>query len=349
MSLTFTLLERDLIPDPLIRLGIRQRCARVLREEGASDNAAAREARKQRLIDVLRAGPLAIATDEANEQHYELPTSFFQHVLGRHLKYSSAYWPEGVDDLDAAERAMLDLYFERAQLADGQRILELGCGWGSMTLAMAERLPQASITGVSNSATQRTHILAEAEARGLSNVEIITCDMNDLGVSQPLDGTFDRVVSIEMFEHMRNYRTLFERISGWLADDGRLFVHIFCHKDIAYPFEVRDENDWMARYFFTGGMMPSADLLPRMADAMEIEERWMVNGAHYQKTAEAWLANMDAQRAVVMPILEGTYGSVERRRWWVYWRVFFLACAELFGFRSGEEWQVAHYRFRRRA
>ena len=240
---------------------------------------------------------------------------------------------------------MLALYGERAQLADGQRILELGCGWGSLTLWMAERFPNARITGVSNSRTQREHILGQAAARGLGNVEIITTDVNRLALPE---GAFDRVVSIEMFEHMRNYRTLLGNIARWLAPGGQLFVHIFVHRHLMYPFEVEGEDNWMGRYFFTGGLMPSADTLLHFQEALALEERWLVPGTHYERTANHWLANQDANADEVLRVLASCYGERDAARWAQRWRMFWMACAELFGYRNGAEWLVAHYRFRRR-
>ena len=239
---------------------------------------------------------------------------------------------------------MLELSSRRARLEDGQDVLELGCGWGSMTLYMAERYPASRILGVSNSASQRRFILERSAARGLTNVEILTCDVNRL----ELDRRFDRVVSIEMFEHVRNYERLFSRVASWMRPRAELFVHVFCHRHVAYPFEDRGDGDWMARHFFTGGLMPSADLFEHFREAVEIEESWLVPGVHYARTSEAWLANMDHHREDLWPILERTYGTDQVRRFWVYWRVFFMACAELFGFRHGQEWMVAHQRFRRR-
>lgn len=335
--------ERGWIPDPLLRLGIRRLCAQRLRDERAGSGEAAWQ-RFRDLLATLRASPLAIETQAANEQHYEVPARFFELCLGRRLKYSSAYYPRGDESLDDAEDAMLALYAERAALADDQRILELGCGWGSLTLWMAAQFPHARITAVSNSRGQRAHIEHQAAQRGLGNIEIVTCDVNAL----QLDRRFDRVVSIEMFEHMRNYRGLLRNIAGWLDDDGRLFVHIFCHRELMYPFETDGDDNWMGRHFFTGGLMPAADTLLHFQDDLVLREQWRLSGSHYAKTANHWLQNQDRHRDEVLQVLAQIHGKAGAAIAAQRWRMFWMACAELFGYRDGNEWLVAHYLFGKR-
>jgi cyclopropane-fatty-acyl-phospholipid synthase len=347
-SLAMHLLERDLVPDFLIRHRIRSLLAARLREEDQLDPERQQQ-RLRALIHSLTRSPVAVETAAANQQHYEVPTEFYTRVLGKHLKYSSAYFPHphaSPTGLDSAEARMLALTCERARLADGERILELGCGWGSLSLWMAANYPRARITAVSNSNTQRLHIEQQAAARGLRNLDVITCDVNLLVL--PPGAPFDRVVSVEMFEHMRNYRALLQRVASWMAPAATLFIHIFTHREFAYPFEVRDESDWMARHFFTGGIMPSDDLLLYFQDDVVLREHWQVPGWHYRLTSEAWLRNMDRNRATLMPILARTYGDAHALRWWVYWRVFFMSCAELWGYAGGREWLVSHYLFEKR-
>ena len=344
MSSPIDLCERGLLPDALVRAGIRRLCERRLEQEGLRDPARA-DARFRELLDELRCSPIAIETAAANAQHYEVPTRFFQMCLGARLKYSSCFYATGKESLDEAESAMLALYGERAELADGQRILELGCGWGSLTLWMAEHYPNARITAVSNSATQRAHIEAACALRGWTHVRVLTRDVNALELDA---GAFDRCVSVEMFEHMRNYQSLLGRIAGWLAPGGKLFVHIFCHRSLMYPFETSATDDWMGKNFFTGGLMPSADTLLHFQHALELQQRWLLPGTHYQRTADHWLANQDAHRDEVLTVLAQAHGASEAALWAQRWRMFWMACAELFGYRDGSEWLVAHYRFGKR-
>ncbi len=343
MSAGQFLLEKGCVPDGLVRIGIRGLLKDKLKEERRLEKTAGAR-RKSDLVGFLRSSPIAVNTQDANAQHYELPTEFFRLVMGRHMKYSCGIWNEGTADLDTAERDMLELTVRRAEVADGQRILELGCGWGSLTLYLAEKFPASRITGVSNSSTQKEYILREARSRGLDNVRIITADMNDFTI----DEQFDRVVSVEMFEHMRNYGRLFEKIAGFLDDGGKLFVHIFAHRKFAYLYEERDPHDWIGRYFFTGGLMPSEDLFTFFQEYFSIERQWRVPGHHYQKTAEAWLKNTDRNKARILPILRETYGPDQFKTWWIYWRVFFMSCAELWGYQKGTEWVVCHYLFTKR-
>jgi cyclopropane-fatty-acyl-phospholipid synthase len=334
--------ERGILPDWLIRRGIRALLRRRLVQEHARDPE--RQSNRYReLIEELGESAIAIETDKANEQHYEVPAAFYELALGSHLKYSSAYWPEGVHNLDQAEAAMLEQTCEHADLAEGQDILELGCGWGSLTLWMASRYPGSRITAVSNSASQRAHILSRALEFGLDNIEVITCDVNEL----ELDRQFDRIVSVEMFEHVRNYRGLLSRVACWMKPEARLFVHIFCHRYLAYPFETEGEGNWMGKYFFTGGLMPAADTLLHFADDVQLEKRWLFSGNHYARTARAWLDNVDSRRREVRQVMQSAYGN-DAVVWQQRWRIFFMACEELFAFDRGNAWLVAHYRFRRR-
>ena len=337
MSMLVGLMEKGLVPDALIRRGIRRLLRKRLQDEDHGCIDVNRE-RQRTLFADLAQGPLAIETVAANQQHYELPPEFFVQVLGPRRKYSSCLYPIGVTGIAAAEEAMLKLTCQRAGLEDGMDILELGCGWGSLTLWMAEQYPEARITAVSNSAPQREFIQSVCREKGLNNVRVLTADMNMFAI----DGQFDRVVSVEMFEHMRNYRVLLSRVAGWLKDDGRLFVHIFCHRELAYLFETGGEDDWMGRYFFTGGIMPSDHLLFYFNQDLVVEDHWRVNGEHYQQTSEDWLKLMDARRELILPIFENLYGE-EADIWFQRWRVFFMACAELFGFNNGNEWFVGHY------
>jgi cyclopropane-fatty-acyl-phospholipid synthase len=337
------LAEQKKLPDSLIRAGIRRLLKQRL-EELRADNLELADDLKRKLLTELKTSPIAIETDAANAQHYEVPAAFFRQVLGSHLKYSACYFEAGQNDLSQAEQCMLASYLERADLNDGQSILELGCGWGSLTLHMATQLPNARIVAVSNSHSQREYILAEATRRGLANVQVLTCDINKLR----LDERFDRIVSVEMFEHMRNYGLLFDKIGDWLVPGGKLFVHIFCHRNLMYPFDTEGDDNWMGRHFFTGGLMPAADTLLHFQQRLDIEQQWLVNGKHYAQTAEAWLHNCDRHRADIITLFEQCYGRNQGKLWWQRWRMFFMACAELFAYDEGNEWLVSHYRFSKR-
>ena len=339
-----SLLEQNRIPDALIRQGIRYYSHQHLRRLAQGGV----EAQQERLIETLaslRAAPLAVATEKANEQHYELPPAFFEQVLGPHLKYSCGYWKNPYVTLAQSEADMLALTCQRAGIKDHAQILELGCGWGSLTVYMAQKYPHSHITAVSNSRPQRLHIEKRLAALGLSNVEIITADINHF---EP-QGTFDHIVSVEMFEHLRNYQMLFERLHRWLTPGGLLFIHVFAHRQFAYLFEVEHERDWMAKYFFTGGTMPSKDLFLHFCAPLRLQQQWVVDGRHYQQTSEAWLRNMDQHRNSIEAIFADTYGPEAVTRWWAYWRVFFLSCAELFGHAEGQEWFVTHHLFEKPA
>jgi len=345
LATAISLAEGGWLPDPVLRWGIRQACARRLRDEdrrraGRSDDEATADVVRQ-----LAAEDIALVPALANAQHYEVPAAFFQHVLGPRLKYSCAWWADGPGTLTQAEIAALDQTIAHADLADGMRILELGCGWGSLALTMAAAFPNSRIVGVSNSASQRRFIEGEAARRGLGNLQIETADI----ASYTPDGRFDRVVSVEMFEHVRNYQALLARIADWLEPHGALFVHVFCHRRFAYPFDSEGDDNWMGRHFFSGGQMPSLDLLPAVPSPLTLQERWRWGGEHYARTANAWLENLDAHRDRLVDILEDACGPGQGVLAWRRWRLFFLACAELFDTAGGTEWGVVHYRFVRRS
>ncbi|NKF23850.1 class I SAM-dependent methyltransferase [Solimonas sp. C16B3] len=357
--------ERGWIPDNVARAGMRKLIARRLVDEAAT-NGEKRAQRFARFLAELRASPIAIETGAANDQHYEVPAEFFHLHLGPRLKYSCCFYPNGDEALDEAEEQMFRLYAMRAGLVDGQRMLDLGCGWGSLSLWLAERYPNSPVVGLSNSHGQREYILAQARERGLDNLQIVTGNIVDVeipeaqlrdgpstelstGPSTGLRTGFDRILSIEMFEHMKNYGLLFAKVSRWLKPDGQLFVHVFAHKLLAYHFEDEGDSDWMTRYFFTGGTMPSEHLFAHFQDDLKLEEQWWVNGRHYERTANQWLAGMDAMQDEILDVFRKGYGDADAKVWFQRWRMFYMAVAELFGYAGGEEWGVAHYRFTRRA
>ena len=336
--------EQGLVPDRVVRLGIRRLIKERLDEVHASDAQAAGEL-EQAFIAQMRDAPIALVPDKANEQHYEVPADFFARTLGPHRKYSSCFWGDGAQTLAQAEAAALRITCERAGLRDGQSILELGCGWGSLSLWMAEHHRNSHITAVSNSGSQRRYIEDEARARGLHNLRVITCDANQFD-ARP--GQFDRVVSVEMFEHLRNWPHAFWRVANWLRPGGRFFMHVFAHRGAPYAFVERDASDWMSRHFFSGGMMPSDDLAATFQDDLRLLRRWRWDGTHYQKTAEAWLRNMDEARDDLAPLMAATNGD-EADLWWQRWRLFFMSVAELFGYDGGQRWWVSHALFAKRS
>lgn len=333
--------ERGLIPDVLLRAGVRRLLRkRIVNEDLGS--AAANRAQLESLLAQFADGPIAPVPEKANDQHYEVPAKVFELMLGTRRKYSCCCWDANTNTLDQAEELALAETCARAEIGDGMRVLELGCGWGSLTLWIAEKYPNVQITAVSNSASQREFILQRAKNQGIEkNLTVMTCDMNDFQI----DEKFDRVVSIEMFEHMRNYRKLMNRISDWLTPAGKLFVHIFCHRSLTYEFQDRSASDWMSRYFFSGGIMPSEDMLLEFQEDLQIQQQWKWQGQHYEKTSNAWLANMDANRASLLQALAEAYPPKDVNRWYNRWRMFYIACAELFGYEGGDQWYVAHYLF----
>ena len=343
MKKVLELAENGYLPDMAIRTGIRRlNRMRLLRESHGGCESAYK--RQLQVIEELAKSPIAISTEKANEQHYEVPPLFFRKVLGERLKYSCCLFEDGLESLSRGEEKMLELVCERAKVKDGQKILDLGCGWGSLTLWLAEHYPNAQICSLSNSKPQRSFIEEKCQSLAYSNVRVITADINDVD----LEESFDRIISIEMFEHMRNYGRLFAKLRPWLEEDGRLFVHIFCHRSYTYTFETSSDSDWMGRHFFTGGLMPSEDLFYHFQRDLIAEKRWRLSGLHYAKTAEAWLENLDREKDSILEIFKELYGHSVAEKWFQRWRIFFMACAELFGYGEGNEWWVAHYLFSRR-
>jgi len=342
MKTAITLMEKGWLPDTFIRMGMKRINNNFLTSERRLP-ADTRQQKKAVLLKALKDSPLAIHTDKANEQHYEIPAQFYDHVLGKWKKYSSCLWDHTTKTLDEAEELMLATVCQRAEIQDGMTVLDLGCGWGSMTLWLATHYPNCNIVSVSNSHSQRAYIETQCELHGFNNVTVHTCDVNKFDPGM----TFDRIVSIEMFEHVRNYKQLFDQIQHWLKPEGKLFVHIFCHDEIPYTFETEGDLNWMGQYFFTGGTMPSSDLLLHFQNELKIKNQWKVDGTHYQKTARAWLNNQDQHKTAIINLFQSTYGEDQASLWFQRWRVFFMACEELFGFKDGSEWYVIHYLFQK--
>ncbi|KAI3496385.1 hypothetical protein L1887_38746 [Cichorium endivia] len=343
VKLMLASLERNLLPDAVIRrltrlllAGRLRSCSKPTSQEQLQDLMA--------FVHSLKEMPIAVKTEDAKTQHYELPTSFFNLVLGKNFKYSCCYFRDKLSTLEDAEVAMLQLYCEKSKLQDGHTVLDVGCGWGSLSIYIAQKFSNCKVTGICNSVTQKAHIEDQCGKLGLKNVEIIVADISTF----EMEGSYDRIFSIEMFEHMKNYKNLLKKISNWMKADGFLFVHFFCHKTYAYHFEDVSEDDWITRYFFSGGTMPSANLLLYFQDDVSIVDHWLVNGKHYAQTSEEWLKRMDKNMESIKPIMESTYGKDSAVKWTVYWRTFFISVAELFGYNNGEEWMVAHYLFKKK-
>ena len=339
-------IETGFVPDWLIRWTLRLVLTWTLRERYARSQEEIR-AEKQAFVAKLKRSPIAIRTDDPNVQHYEVPSEFFRLVLGKWLKYSCCYWSDGITNLEQAEEAMLALTCRRTRLEDGMRVMDLGCGWGSLSLWIATHYPNCQVLAVSNSATQQEFIQRQCQVRGLGNVTVLKADMADFEKDDRFDrmGTFDRVISIEMFEHMKNYQRLLRRIASLLKPDGKLFVHIFSHRAFAREFDAENPSDWMAQTFFSGGTMPSDDLLLFFQEDLKLVDHWRIDGWHYQKTLNAWLAKLDSRVEDVRRVIAQTYGSENEQRWLSNWRLFFLACSVVWGLRGGQEYLVSHYLF----
>ncbi len=328
-----SLAESGFIPDVLIKIAARYISNKRLNEQSVDDN-------KDKIITVLSRGAVAEKTYDANEQHYEVPPEFFKYVLGTNLKYSCSLFDD-VDSLDDAEESMLKLYMDRADIKDGHEVLDLGCGWGSFSLYVAERYPNINITSVSNSSDQIAYIKNEAHKKDLLNIKAFRMDVNNL----ELNKQFDRIVSIEMFEHLRNYKLILNSLHHALKLDGKLFIHIFCHKKLTYLYDMKNNLDWMTKYFFQGGIMPSKDIFQYFEGELEIINQWEINGNHYSKTCKAWLNNHYKNKKKILNIFEKHYD--EPKIWFNRWRIFFLSCEAFFALNNGREYFVSHYLFKK--
>ena len=332
-------ISRGLVPDYLLRRGVRNQGKQRLQMMKNTNL-------KQEYLTFLKeasSGEIAIHTDDANNQHYEVDSEFFQYCLGKNLKYSSCYWNDDTSSLDEAEEIMLDLYCKRAKIKDGMTILDVGCGWGSLSLYLAQKYPKSKITGVSNSNSQRKFIEGVAYERGLQNLKIITKDINSFNA----DEKFDRVISIEMFEHTKNSKKLMNSINKWLNSDGLFFMHVFAHKDNPYYFDTNQKNAWMAKYFFTGGMMPNHNLFKDLNSDLNYQKSWMLSGTHYEKTSNAWLERMDLNKRKILELFKKKNSNSMAKKKFHFWRLFFIACAEIFGYDGGSEWVVSHHLFKK--
>ena len=328
------LAEIGFIPDSIVKIS-----AKFISKKRLNDTSI--KSGKSKIIDLLSSGIVAEKTNDANEQHYEVPPNFFKEVLGTNLKYSCSLF-DGVDDLNSAEIKMLDLYIKRAEIKDGQNILDLGCGWGSFSLYVAKKYPNIRVTSVSNSIDQINYIHNEAKNRGLKNIEAIKMDVNNL----ELDNKFDRIISIEMFEHLRNYKLILKSLNGLLRDDGRLFIHIFCNKELTYLYEIKNNFDWMTKYFFLGGIMPSKDIFKYFDEDLIIINQWNVNGSHYSKTCRGWLKNHYKNKDNILEIFKSHYDRPIV--WFNRWRIFFLSCEAFFSLKNGNEYFVSHFLLKKR-
>ena len=334
-NLVTKLIELGVIPELILRVAIKKLIQKRLLEIPV--NSEVRKSQKANFIEELQSSPIALSTKLANEQHYEVPPAFFQEIMGAHLKYSCGWFDKNTISLDEAEENMLQLYLERLDIKNNQKILDLGCGWGSFSLYAASKFPNSTFVAVSNSNDQIEFINNTATARSLENIKAIKQDMNNLS----LDESFDRIISIEMFEHMRNYGALLKKLRSHLHNDGKMFVHIFTHRDHPYPYEVRGPSDWMSKYFFTSGLMPSHDIFSYFEEDLVVEQSWKINGSHYARTCNLWLENHYKNKKTILDIFIGHYPNP--RQWFVRWQLFFLACEKLFAYNGGREWFVSHY------